>query len=374
MDRIKDKDSYEETFNKLDKKKESDVIVGLFKRVRMCLVSVSYLQQVYNNYFIKKNVKAKKIIFNAVLYQTQAYHHGQWPTAAIHRACSTLDHFGVASFNNGEVCVFSVYNSKWYNIAKLQYCSAKLKFVVFQNDLYAAGVGSYYRCSSSMSQLFILSNNTWERLLDIPGQDILLVSHENLIYIINQQDSSIYSLNPNTRSLIYQEFTKLPVNVKAENVISYEKYILVFSSVIQKGLQHTSVQKLDVHSKTWTKLDSFEGPAVEIISFKDDKFTYILQTNGCLWLIRCSLSGEVQFVFKSQLWNFHKRLYGALTYRDKLVIFGNDARDDPKGKIRAFSLSGFFSEIVHLGTKSESSNFTPVILPKQNLIPIVENT
>ncbi|XP_059164136.1 uncharacterized protein LOC131947074 [Physella acuta] len=344
-------------------------LAELLTAVRTCLVSPTLLRHIFKLELISEDKDAREIIFNALSYHVQDFRDGQWSSAAIHRSCYGYIQFGVWANSDGTIRVIGAGNEKRYTPSKSNYLQREVKLVVFDNDLYATGIQAVNN-QNVMCRLLVFSEDTWVEVMQMPGRDLLLVSHGQCIYILNRSDNVMYNIKPKQRTPKLIKFSDAPAKVNVKHAMSLANYILIFCSVTQNGVDETAVYTLDVHTKVWTRLDNLEGPAEQLISFRNDRNNYILQTNGSLWMIEYKHSLKtVNFKYIVKLWNFDKKLYGALTYRDKLLIFGNNPTKDPKNEKILYNVSDHFLTVRHWGSDDNCSNFIPVTLPNRSLLP-----
>ncbi|XP_059170044.1 kelch-like protein 38 [Physella acuta] len=236
-------------------------LTDLLKLVRRCLLSPAMLSRIYKMETMSENNVLKNIMFDA-FYYVQNFRHGQWPTAALHRSCSEYINVGVLEKCNGTFEVVSPIDEKLYNISKCDYLQENIQLVCFNNEL------------------FVFCDNSWDEILTMPGQNLLLLSHEQFIYILNKDDKIIYKVNPMKKKTVLETFTDFPENVDVQHAMFFENLILFFCSETHNGIDETAVQKFDISSKVWTRLDNLDGPAEQIISFRNDENNYILQKNG----------------------------------------------------------------------------------------------
>lgn len=177
-------------------------------------------------------------------------------------------------------------------------------------------------------------------------------------------------MNPKKRKPNLETILALPAHLEVKHAFFLNKFLLLFCSEYHNGAHTAAVYKFDIFSKILIRIHNLHGPAKHLISFRNDKHNYILQRNGSLWLIlHSSHSGRVEFKFLAQLWNFTKKLHGALTFQTKLIIFGNHPRSDPPDELTVTELPDHFKEISYWGNKFCCSSFVPIIVAKKALRP-----
>ncbi|XP_059165032.1 uncharacterized protein LOC131947754 [Physella acuta] len=346
-----------------DYSSRKDKLTELLQHVRTCLVSPSVLSHVYKMKIISESNVLMNIIFDAIYY-VQNFRHGQWPTAAIQRSCSKYFEAGVLEQNDGEFTVLNVLEYKLYDIPKCKFLQENVQLVSFDGELFATG--RQLNQPNGPCKLFVFCDKYWLEVLSMPGPNLLLLSHDQFIYIFNKDNQIIYRIQPKQKLPILETFTLLPKNAEIKHSMNFEKFILIFCSETDNGIDKTAVHKLDISSKIWTKLAILDGAAEHIISFKNDNYCYVLQADGCLWTILNSNSNsiiELKFVLK--LWNIQKILYGALAYRDLLII-GFDCPSPSTIHVdRVKIVPGHFQEIKYWTCKDKCSNLIPITLPKK---------
>ncbi|XP_059179245.1 uncharacterized protein LOC131958301 [Physella acuta] len=353
-----------------DRLSRQDKLTALLSLVRMCLVSPRALTRVLKLRLISENRDAREIIVNAFSYHVLDYRHGQWSSSAIQRLCSGYTHFGVKARSNGTFDFLGADNEKWHTCSTSDYLQRDVKIVNFDNELYAIGMQNA-NYPNGPCQMLVLCENTWAIVLQMPSKDLLLVSHGHFIYIINKSNKTIYCVKPKLKTPRLLKYIDCPETVaNVSHAMAIENFLLVFCSITHNEVDETAVHMLDISTKVWSRLDNLEGPAEHLVSFRDDKNSYILQTSGSLWkLVVSACYQRVEFKCIAQLWNFKKRLNGALTYGGKLLIHGNDPSKDPADQPKLKKVPEYFKTIVYRGTEDMCSNFIPITLPNRAVLP-----
>ncbi|XP_059170028.1 kelch-like protein 41 [Physella acuta] len=334
----------------------------LVKLVRTCLVSPAVLARVYKMEMIYENNVLRDIMFNASHY-VQNFRHGQWPTAAVHRACSEYINAAVFEQRCGGFSVLDILENKWLTVSRCEYLQENIQLASFDSELYASG--KQQNQPNEPCKLFVFCDNNWVEVVKMPGQNLLLLSHEQFIYILNKDNKVIHRVNPKKKIPIVEKFTDFPENAEVKHAMIYEKYFLIFCSETHNGNHETSVHKLDISSKIWTKLDNLDGSAEHIISFRNDKHSYVLQSNGSLWCILhvpSSLNIKLNFVFK--LWSSQKKLYGAYTYNGKLCVMGNFTEHVQAGHFRKYTVPEHIQSVFYWRNDNQCSNLIPITMLK----------
>ncbi|XP_059171732.1 uncharacterized protein LOC131952854 [Physella acuta] len=349
--------------------KRTQALTTLLKSVRTCLVSTPLLKHLLKHRLIINNTEARDVLIDAVLYKTTHYNHGQWRTSAIHRASSEWEHCGVVYIKNNEFLIISAFDFTMYTCVKNSDISLDVTLVVFDSCLYAAGVKEDTETNSC---LCVLSGKAWSKIAEIPARHLILVAYEHCIFILNKTTTEIYQIFPKCGNPKVEEFTKLPETFKVQQAINYQRMILIFSSVTVNDEEKTAVHQLDILTKKFTELEQLNGPAEQITSFSDDNYTYVLQTNGNVWIVDRQV-GNVTFKALGSLWNTPKILYGALTSGPKLIISHQGESKVQSENLNEFTppLGGYFNQVSYWSEVDvPCSNFIPVVLLKSELLPI----
>ncbi|XP_059171620.1 uncharacterized protein LOC131952793 [Physella acuta] len=355
---------HKQTLNKISHR--THALTTLLKSVRTCLVSTPLLKHLLNQQLIINNKEAERILMDAVLYKTTHYNHGQWRTSAIHRACSILEHYGIVYIINSKFNCVCAYEDELYKCVSCNDIPLDVTLVVFDSYLYASGVKDVSQTNSS---LYVFCRNVWNKITEIPGRQLILVPYEQCIFILSKCSSEICQLYPKWGKPKVKEFSKLPDTIKVQHATTYQRTILIFSSVTVNNKEKTAVHQLDILTKKLTELEQLNGPAEQIISFSDDYNIYVLQTVGDLWVINC-LVEPVTFKLLGRLWTIKRKLYGALTYKKQLTIFGSDPNTESTDQKRLRSFKEYFTHIQYWGIDKPCSNFIAATLPKDGMVLI----
>ncbi|XP_059158688.1 kelch-like protein 8 [Physella acuta] len=342
-------------------------LVDLVSLVRTYLVSPEVLTRVYHLKRCTENKDFRDIIVSALSYQAQPSRDGQWPSAAMHRSCSSFTHVGVYAKRDGQFRAILASDETWFDLPTCDGLKESIQLVTFDSDLYAIGK-PLNMPNTQQYKLFVLSGNGWKEVLNLPGNNfLLLVSHRQFIYILDKSDNVIYLINP--RNLDFKKFREIPTQLDIKYATIFENSILIFSSETHNNIENTVVHNYEFSSAVCTKLTDLDGPADQLTTFKNDKHSYILQTNGSLWVIlNASSLKRIEIKCVSKLWNGQRKQYGALTYNEKLIIFGNSLKSDPPDANRKNTVPGHLKDISYWGNDDAMSNFVPATLPKTFLL------
>ncbi|XP_059170045.1 uncharacterized protein LOC131951703 [Physella acuta] len=340
----------------------------LLRKVRTCLVSPLVLSSIRKMDFLSEDRDSRDIIDYAISYNAEDFRHCQCPSTALTRSCSGYIHAGVYLCWFGRIHAINASNEKSYILSSLRCFDGGIQIVTYDGKLYLAGELAYLRNGYN---LYVLTGKIWTQVKELSCDNLLLVSHGDFIYILNKDEKVVYRMNPNKESMPLEKFTEFPENNNSVvHTVFLQNNLVLFCSETQNGIDKTAVYKMEIPSKIWTRLTNLHGPAKQLISFKNDKHDYILQTNGSLWLVLYSShTGNIGFKFLVKLWNFTKKLFGGFTFQNKLIICGNKLDTDPTHEKKLSEVPHHFKCIRYLGADDENvSNFIPVTIPKAYIL------
>ncbi|CAL1548635.1 unnamed protein product, partial [Lymnaea stagnalis] len=335
-------------------------LVPLLDAARTCLASASFLGRLVKHRLIEANPQAKTIILNAIIYHT--YRNGTWSKAALHRDCSELGNFGVVCSGAGKFDAYSMTEDTFLSMKNCPGCVHSVHLVVFDDELYACGRKAK---KDVTSKLFLFRGNAWKKVTEIPGGQLFLLSYNNSILVLNSERKIISSLKPKEMDKFQENFETLPENGKFEYALLYDSKLLVFLAENVEGIEETAVHCLDLLNMNWTKFKNLEGPAKHLISFQDGENHYVIQRNGNAWRLENTKVKLVSFHFIGKLWTSDVVLHGAVHYKDRLTLFGDDPTNYPENT--ESDLPDFPYSSNFWGQNDTCSNFLPVILAKSCL-------
>uniref|UniRef100_A0A2C9L327 BTB domain-containing protein n=1 Tax=Biomphalaria glabrata TaxID=6526 RepID=A0A2C9L327_BIOGL len=354
-------------------------LFALMSRARTCHASSICLEMMLGHPLVTNDKQTRDLVTRALVYQLQiGKRNGQWPTAAILRSCSCYENVAIAVEQPPntipQIKVFSFSRNKWVttnfnNISRKEIAH----LAVVDKSLYSFFISenSRFNEDNNLLSMFELRENSWceksEKYCDLKmfPLDIRSVAVvNNFIYMLHYKMKSIWRLDP--KSQTYAKLADIPDDQPICHIMTYEQLILVFYSVSVVGVDETAIGYYDTSKNTWARLNNLEGPAKGMISFKDDHATYILQPNGDVWKLVKAQSDQLDFEHLIRLWNCDWSLHGAVTFMDKLYIYGvrsEALKDDPQ--LRK-SLPGVFRKIIYLESESTaSSTFIPFIIDRK---------
>ncbi|KAK6963057.1 kelch repeat and BTB domain-containing protein 7 [Biomphalaria glabrata] len=351
-------------------------LFALMSRARTCLASSICLEMMLGHPLVTNDKQTRDLVTRALVYQLQiGKRNGQWPTAAIRRNSSCYENVALAVEQPPntipQIKVFSFSRNKWVttNFNNIQRKDVA-HLAAVDKSLYSFVINeSYGRYDDGyLFSMFELIENSWcEKNYDLKMFPLAIPSVavvNNFIYMLHCKMKSIWQLDP--KSQTYARLADIPDDQPICHIMTYEQLILVFYSVSVVGVDETAIGYYDTSKNTWARLNNLEGPAKGMISFKDDHATYILQSNGDVWKLVKAQSDQLDFEQVIRLWNCEWSLHGAVTFMDKLYIYGvrsEALKDDPQ--LRK-SLPGVFRKIIYLESESPaSSTFIPFIIDRK---------
>ncbi|KAI8770743.1 kelch protein 40 [Biomphalaria glabrata] len=346
----------------------------LLLNTRTCLLSPNCLEMLIRHPLVRKTKKSTDIIIDALLYQLQvSKRNGHWPAEAIYRNNGNYVNSAVAIRKNVhetiiKVKAFSFSAKQWLQLPELK-SKSSVAFLANDKTLYALGesitadqIGSYDRAYKK--QILKLTNGNWSKVnisFTLPPEPSV-VAADSFIYILSCTNQEVWQLDPATERST--RMADLPDTASIHHVTNYEQFILVFY-VLADVEDTTAVDCFDIFKNTWERLEDLNGPATGMISFKDKYSTYLIQTNGNLWMVEPQ-SNDVEFKYLAKLWSCDWSLHGAVTFRDVLYIYGVKSETLKEDFQKQTSLEGIFSQIVYMESEdTASSPFIPLTLSRQ---------
>ncbi|CAL1541698.1 unnamed protein product [Lymnaea stagnalis] len=322
---------------------------------RLCLVSSITLEKLSRDNLLMDNKRIRAMVMDAALYKSMGQQHGQSLKAAVHRSCSGLTNVGVVGRQYGNFNTFSFQPEfQWLNLSKCTFlvnCTC-VKLIAYQT--YFIAVGDLVEYSS----VCVFVQNEWRELMILSSHGWLGVAVEEFIYLINSSNQQIKRFDPRNFNCLLEDFISFPKQNKIEHVCSFDFFILAFCS---EEIDETAVHCLDTRSQTWTRLDSLEGSANNMHSFREEKQLYILQANGNLWEINIEEMNGVHLKLVEVLWQGTSKVFGVIYIDERLCLcFSKESEND----VASSSTSKLFAKI--------SNVFSPTqFLPWSNIVPAV---
>uniref|UniRef100_A0A2C9M594 BTB domain-containing protein n=1 Tax=Biomphalaria glabrata TaxID=6526 RepID=A0A2C9M594_BIOGL len=310
------------------------ILAILLANARTCLSSHDCLEMLMSHPLVGKNKVAREVVTQALLYQLQiGKRNGQWPTAAIHRNNSVFANVALITKptkkNTVKIQIFSFSGKKLLK-SKIEHLPTGdlNEFCVIDHSLYYFSIENNRNiealCSVSVKQL---TDNSWSQIntsssIQLKYSRFFLVSVNEFIFILQSNEKKMLRLEPTSKNVVRK--TDLPNDHSIGHVTFYENLILLMVSDSVEGVDETQVHCYDTLQDSWSRLNNLEGPAKGMTSFKDDQSTYLLQSNGNVWKIVRPQSNILDFEFEHvvKLWSCDWPLHGAVTFMDKLYIYG----------------------------------------------------
>ncbi|XP_059158701.1 kelch-like protein 22 [Physella acuta] len=116
-----------------------DKMTELLSLVRTYLVTPAVLTRVYHLKMCSENKDFRDIIVSALSYQAQPSRDGQWPSAAMHRSCSSFTHVGAYARTDGQFRAIRASDETWFPLPICDGLKENIQLVTFDSDLYAIG-------------------------------------------------------------------------------------------------------------------------------------------------------------------------------------------------------------------------------------------
>ncbi|CAL1539778.1 unnamed protein product [Lymnaea stagnalis] len=341
---------------KYSKEYRMKCLESFLSETRLCLVNAITLEKLSHDDLIMEDKRIRAMVMDAALYKSIGRQHGQSLKAAVHRSCSGLINVAVYSITNGLFSVFSYKHKKnWLEIPSCPYlvnCSC-VNLIAYES--YFIAVGDVAENSS----VCVFVQNEWRELMKLPGHGWLGVAVDDFVFLFNSSNQQIKRFDPRQWNCLFEDLISFPVKDKIEHVSQCEFFILAFCSEV---IDETAVHCLDTRSQTWTRLESLDGSAKNMHSFRKEKQLYSLQANGNLWEINSDEINGVHFKLVDILWQGISNMYGVIYINEHLCFsFGKGFEDDA-----AYSASSkLFDKIRKICCTTDDpplSNIVPAVL------------
>ncbi|KAI8738658.1 uncharacterized protein LOC106050446 [Biomphalaria glabrata] len=326
--------------------RRSVYLLPLLKATRYFLLSEACIANLHLAKEIQNNIEDIDIFFKALAYKTCINVNNYLPTAAIHRECSQLDNVGVVCISNSRILAYSFAKKTTHYFPK----STKLniyRLLALNNQLYACVK------KKGFSEMFVLQSVKWVSVLKLEEQVRFCLTHDSSIIIITVQN--IYRYKP------ISPLNKIDVDIGAiDFAISFYQNILLFTTSDLK----TKVRCWDTDNNTLSDLAELDFSANNMTSFTDDRSTYILDEDGCLYHVK--QLETIQFTFIDRIWSFRaEELRGAIMFRNFLFLCGKF----PEKTNLTKTLNDVFSFVwfMKLGSLNFTSNFIYSAISKTDL-------
>ncbi|KAI8780242.1 kelch-like protein 40a isoform X2 [Biomphalaria glabrata] len=350
----------------------------LLSKARLCLTSHLCLETLMSHSLVGPHGKTRDMIVRALFYQLhEGKRNGQWPSGAIYRNNATFANSALAFIKDEKniyIRTFIISRNIWLKIPSLvcRASSSSIHFVVLEKKLYALGyLISYFITQSrppnskDRTPISILqfTGGSWTDkscFFTLPSSEFSAAVNDSFIYIFSPKGKEVWKLDPRTG--LHDRMSDLPDGCSIWYLMSHEHMILLFYSCLADDLKKTAIECFDTKENTWKRLNNLDGPVTDIVSFKDDHSTYLLQSSGDLWKLIQPQSNIVNFEHVVKLWNCNWPLHGAVTFMDDLYIYGVKSDNFLNDTKRIKSVNGFFQNIIYMRSQSkQKSSFIPYI-------------
>ncbi|KAK0048943.1 kelch-like protein 12 [Biomphalaria pfeifferi] len=324
---------------------------------------------------VRETKEATDIIIDSLLYQSQVgKRNGHWPPRAIYRNTGNYISAAIAKYTNIKdikLKAFSFSSKQWLQLSDL-FSSFRVTFVAIDKSLYALGYSTTNIGANTfpyISSVLKLTNGVWSEKyisLTLPPEHFVLAV-DAFVYILVPSSQEVRQLKPVTGGFIRK--TDFPYRGTIYHVTNHEQFILVFYKF--NNQDKVAVSYFDTSQNTWKRLVIFNAPDPKgMISFKDSNITYLMQTNGNLWMVESveSQSLDIKFKYWAKLWSCDWTLHGVVIFRDELYIYRVRSEALKQDVQKQCSLSGIFNQIVYMESEDTvPSTFIPVTLSRQCL-------
>uniref|UniRef100_A0A2C9KSP9 BTB domain-containing protein n=1 Tax=Biomphalaria glabrata TaxID=6526 RepID=A0A2C9KSP9_BIOGL len=348
---VNDDDSKKETASPFSNQTESCArtvhLLQLLKATRYCLISEGCLKNLFWSALTQSNTEVKTILYEASMFKLLGNMNRFWPTAAIHRDCSTLEHVGIVGGFTLEA--FSFLRNKWLHVPDCGF-RANVKFTTLKDQLYAC-------CSDrDGAEVFHFLNNEWDIVTFSNTQVHLFLTHDKCLYMFSSGKKTVEIFQPHDPGGTTQQVHHSVPNVKY--AMSFNNSILVFESVGKGDTSKARVHCWHVDKNCWKRLAELDCSAEHMTSFCDEHYAYILNKSGHLY--RIEHSETIQFTFIKKIWDFQVELKGAVLFQTSLYVCGTcPGRDTYIPEVESI-----YSSLKFLDLIAPKSNFIPFLMPK----------
>ncbi|KAK0048941.1 kelch-like protein 40 [Biomphalaria pfeifferi] len=323
----------------------------LLSNTRTCLLSPTCLKMLISHPLVNKTKLATDIIIDAF-----------YLTSCKYESTMAIVHVGLST-------------EQWLQLPDL-FSKSRVNFVAIDKSLYALGetiatvqITTDFSESTSHStkQIFELTNGAWSDVnvsFKVPPESSVVVA-DAFIYILSSTSRQVWQMDPTAKTSIRK--TNLPYTSSICHLTNCDQFILVFY-IMAGEKDKAAVSCFDTSQNTWKRLDDLNSPAIGMISFKESDSTYLLLTNGNLFLIEI-LSNDVEFKYLAKLWNCDWTLHGAVIFRDELYIYGVKSEALKQDSQKQTSLDFIVNKIVYMESEDTVlSTFIPLTLNRQCIV------
>ncbi|CAG5115261.1 unnamed protein product [Candidula unifasciata] len=308
---------------------------SLLSAAKICLVSLTRIQTLFESELIRENRKAFDVVMEGLRYQTQpGRRHDYCPPIAIHRSSSELKNVIMSMFVQADQVKMScmTLENEWFTLAAPPAHLAQCKAVSYENDIYALPTTAYQYAFKYDSK-----TNTW-RQLEAP----INTARPNISIVV--LDQYIYAIGGDNCTAIERfsaaDEQKAPGTGKWETVgqlrhavtniamTTSESNIFVLG-IASEDSSSIIVQRFDTQTmSTFINLHEMPGSSKNMIVFRQEKRSYLLQETGALWKTVVSDERVLSLHFQGMVWENPVELESAIICNNELLVFVKTA--DPQ--------------------------------------------
>ncbi|BFZ02881.1 hypothetical protein BsWGS_05920 [Bradybaena similaris] len=312
---------------------------SLLSTAKICLVSSTRLQSLTESKLILENPNALAVVMTGLRYHLQpGRRHDYCPPTAIHRSSSELKNVVMFIFApntqvqmscrtmDGEcfslaapVFIFSFLYL--YDYDHLSHCKA----VSYGNDVYALLANSYQEFFKYDSR-----TNTWRRLaspINILTQNTSIVAHDHYIYAVGGDNSRVIErFSAEAEQSVpgsgkWENIGKLTHVVTNPVVTTLGNNIFVFGNTSDNS-SSISMQRFDTENMTtYISLSGVLGSSKNMVAFKYEDSSFLLQETGALWKMAASDECNFSLQLQGTVWDFPLELSAATICNNELLVF-----------------------------------------------------
>lgn len=192
-----------------------------------------------------------------------------------------------------------------------------------------------------------------------------MVSKGHYIYTIDRKSSRVHCVMPTGDSVFRDEIETKGKLQNPESAIDFNRNILIFcrstsDDRIKKEEETAIVYCLSLPTNQWSHCGHLQGPAKNLVSFRNGASHYILLRNGSLWQVVGGHVKNPEFIFIKNLWSFEDSLKGAFIHKDVLYLFGSVATESSN----LTGVPGVFEKVRYWYSEKNYSNFVLFFLPE----------
>ncbi|KAH9490702.1 hypothetical protein Btru_032819 [Bulinus truncatus] len=328
-----DKETKLEVVNPINDKQEMTLqlntrakyVADILAAARLSLASEDMLIRLFKHKLVAGNLAALDTLFNATLYRNRGSVSTEWPRSTIPRKNFPNEIIVLLPMIDINIKAYSFQRFKYVTFSQCEEIKFCLNLTIAMGQIYATGYIT--KCHDSFA-VFLLSRRKWLRITDSLNIKNPY-SKESIMHLI-PQSNFLYLIRPSNKLLLrldllstndFEMMSKVPTEDPIQYVISYKHImILVFCSVKDDSSNKTMAHSYDTIGNKWTTSCSFEGLAQNMTSFERNNETYLLMSDGDIYIIQLNDQNVIDFVFVNKIWTEAVQLYGAINYDNTLHL------------------------------------------------------